>query len=508
MTRQLDDMQLDAELRRFLQARADDVSRVRDAEAMSRAIATGTTARASGRAFGRATWLVLAAALLAIAAIAAIGVGGLRRAAEADPQGTPTNGLIAYAREYRRAPTDIFLVRDGTEPRQIAGPGVGALPGICPTFSPDGRKLAYGEAGGAVVVLTLDGAGAIVGPRQRLPVPGRTFAPCPTWSPDSQGVAFLDGPALDILWLDGSSTDVRGQVWGLDSAGFPPDHDVAWSPMGDSIALARPSGTWLVPVDGRQARRLDPGAASSVSWAPDGSHVAISRDDSLVSIVSVSGDERIVDLPGGWGRVAWSPTGDVIYTGGVIARSDGSDPHQLADCGFASIMSPDGSRILCALDLGELGYELRSIPASGDGEAITIVHLVAVSGFRTWPTSENFSWQPVFAEASSEVPISTSVPTTRPPSAIATPTPVVASRVAGQGPVVRWTNVPLAEDLAQAFVPQADLRSQTRIAWLGDRFVLADDNAGAVATSSDGRSWALLTADDPQRALDAPRASE
>jgi hypothetical protein len=48
MRRQLDDLQLDAELRHFLQARADDTARVRDAEAMSRAIAAGT-ARGAGR---------------------------------------------------------------------------------------------------------------------------------------------------------------------------------------------------------------------------------------------------------------------------------------------------------------------------------------------------------------------------------------------------------------------------------------------------------------------------
>jgi hypothetical protein len=41
--------------------------------------------------------------------------------------------------------------------------------------------------------------------------------------------------------------------------------------------------------------------------------------------------------------------------------------------------------------------------------------------------------------------------------------------------------------------------STTRVAWLGDRFVLVDEDADAVNTSIDGRAWDVLDASHPDR---------
>lgn len=65
-----------------------------------------------------------------------------------------------------------------------------------------------------------------------------------------------------------------------------------------------------------------------------------------------------------------------------------------------------------------------------------------------------------------------------PPSAEATPSPVAP------GAKLTWTKVDL------------DQRSP-RVAWLGGRFVLADQDSGAVYTSTDGISWEGLQPGDP-----------
>ena len=72
-------------------------------------------------------------------------------------------------------------------------------------------------------------------------------------------------------------------------------------------------------------------------------------------------------------------------------------------------------------------------------------------------------------------PTSTTTPT---PTAEVSPSPVALS------PVLTWTKVAL------------DGRSP-QIAWLGDRFVLADRDTGAVRISTDGTSWQVLPPGDP-----------
>ena len=87
----------------------------------------------------------------------------------------------------------------------------------------------------------------------------------------------------------------------------------------------------------------------------------------------------------------------------------------------------------------------------------------------------------------------------RPPSPIptpASPSPTAApSARLGQGPVLTWTKLvldPRSLKLPDPAHP-ADFvdRTTKRIAWVGDRFVLADEDAGAVSTSTDGTSWVV-----------------
>ena len=94
------------------------------------------------------------------------------------------------------------------------------------------------------------------------------------------------------------------------STDYPPDRAVQWSPDGSTIAVARPSGTWLVPVDGTAPRRLDQSPANTVSWSPDGTRLVVWT---LRGTFVISASDGVVEatLPTGRQPV-WSPRGDRI----------------------------------------------------------------------------------------------------------------------------------------------------------------------------------------------------
>lgn len=73
----------------------------------------------------------------------------------------------------------------------------------------------------------------------------------------------------------------------------------------------------------------------------------------------------------------------------------------------------------------------------------------------------------------------------------------------GQGSALRWTEVVVDEGLMEALaVEPPRRRALTRVAWLGDRFVLVDEDTRTVSTSTDGLGWVAQGAADPDRGYD------
>ena len=92
--------------------------------------------------------------------------------------------------------------------------------------------------------------------------------------------------------------------------------------------------------------------------------------------------------------------------------------------------------------------------------------------------------------------------TTPSPSASPSPSPTPLSLD------LTWTQLPLEAPVLEGFGSQAAQKQAPRLAWIDDRFVLAEVKSGAVRTSTDGQDWqALQPGDDARGLVDLLRGS-
>jgi Tol biopolymer transport system component len=230
--------------------------------------------------------------------------------------------------------SDIFLVRRGGGPKLVAGRGDGKTWNVCPVFSPDGTKLAFGTktpGGRAVRVVGVSRTGAIIAPSIDLRVPGRGLGPCPKWSSDGLRLAYvrertaISGRTLIIRALDGSS----------------------------------------------------PRAASGDPVIKDFSR-------SKTRILSPSGNlaARLVNNQG--------------MCEVVVARPDGSSRRVLKDllCPYAVAgWSPDGRQIIVMQDIDGSHFTMNAVSVDAPYDIVPIVVQVRVNHGRSWPGYGDVSWQ-------------------------------------------------------------------------------------------------------------------
>ena len=167
----------------------------------------------------RLHWAIVGAALALLLLGAIAGAGALLRTPGLPPTGA-ANGWIAVSANPRDSVGaevgDIYVIGKGVVARRIIGSDGDGVAEACPRFSPDGRRLAYGEgrllssypgddplrgrrsvADRAIVVVGLDDEGIASPPIIRVSpsaVPGEIM--CPEWSPGGERVAFRIGTEL------------------------------------------------------------------------------------------------------------------------------------------------------------------------------------------------------------------------------------------------------------------------------------------------------------------------
>jgi Tol biopolymer transport system component len=166
----------------------------------------------------------------------------------------------------------------GGEAVQLPTPGLN--PG-CPVVSPDGKRVAF-VANQSLFVMNADGSN----PRDlgRSLVAYATHIACPSWSPDSQKLAFvrvfsrIKNAAESQLYL--INRDGSGLVQLVSGDSF---YSVLWAPTGDNLLLSSSqfSGNGgpfdfalsILRLDGTQVTRISQ-PWSGADWSPDGIHFA------------------------------------------------------------------------------------------------------------------------------------------------------------------------------------------------------------------------------------------
>jgi Tol biopolymer transport system component len=306
---------------------------------------------------------VLVALLVAAALVGAALVGAQLLRPERNPLPKPaSNGWIAFG-VGNDTPSaflgdhDIFLVGEKRGARRVVGTDSDTLDQVCPAFSADATRLAFGEGQGtsgtgyrdaALVIADIDANGIVSG-AWTIPV-GVPFAPpCPIWSPDGRRIAFVVPNVLNsgdqqpagagdvwVVTLGGGQVKVLPGVWAS---------DLDWAPDGSRLAIAGGHPPASVPHTGGPlllysvaSEEVSPllGASGviSLAWSPDGSRIAYQRirtpaTPAYGGIVAGSEEQEIwtIDADGRGGTLqtepfdvnqgmgpVWSPAGDrIVY---------------------------------------------------------------------------------------------------------------------------------------------------------------------------------------------------
>ena len=141
-----------------------------------------------------------------------------------------------------------------------------------PAFSPDGKRIAYQRLGErSAYRLWIATTTTAAAPIQLAPVaPGTKFQDAPTWSPDGEWIAYVQG-APGGTW---ELAKVRTRMGSADtplviSGAIRPMTRPKWSPDGRWILFDSPEGLALVSPDGGTPRVVGDDLWFSYTWAAD-----------------------------------------------------------------------------------------------------------------------------------------------------------------------------------------------------------------------------------------------
>ena len=282
-------------------------------------------------------------------------------------------GRIAFAHEFGNgAPNSAVFVIDadgGTARSLMPGRRGGA-----PTWSPDGRRLAFLRLGG-VWLMNGDGSDERILARVQFP----SF---PIWSPDGRRIAFQVGDRtgektrLAVVNSDGSGLQTLAAA---DLSVSWPNGRPSWSPDGKWIAFRGGKAIRVVRQDGSEQRivsQCSTRACLDPSWSPDGRSLLFSGDNGMVIVEHPTTADRVgrILIRNGFDQ-AWSPDGRTIVFERdntiQIMNADGSNRRRLTS-GHNPVWSPDGKALafLRLKDPNDPSWKIYTIHVNGTRERL------------------------------------------------------------------------------------------------------------------------------------------
>ena len=251
-----------------------------------------------------------------------------------------------------------FMNADGSNPKRLTQ-DQGQPYEDAPTFSPDGKKIAFLQDFGRVIVMDVSDRDQVELPVPEVSGDEDTYVRDPSWSPDGRRVAFMAYsqpsymPGCDqhvfITNADGSGTPRRFPTPGLPGCPF---WTPVWSPDGGQIAITAvgkdgPGYTSMYVMDASPARAtgrprlLTPEylqGTQEPSWSPDGTEIAFNGGGDIYKIdVNTLQETRLTKGFDAEHSPTWSPDGEKIaylrdvtapdmMTSVYVVDSDGSAP--------------------------------------------------------------------------------------------------------------------------------------------------------------------------------------
>ena len=245
-------------------------------------------------------------------------------------------------------------------------------------WAPDGGRIAYLDAHGALRLVRPDGTG------RKLLVAGAPVSEWfMSWSPDGKAIAVDSRDPGTPPPLRNSALHLRINIVsasGGDLRRLPSGdaQDIDWSPLGDEIVYGSGSGLQrVIHTDGSRPRPFFPTPPRHgfglPTWSPDGAHVGfvggVRRGRfydrySAIYVADADGSNLHLVTSHAYNEYGfvWSPDGRWILYGradrkGIyVIRPDGHDNHRLTTdsprpAGFRALTwSPDGRSIAYATD--------------------------------------------------------------------------------------------------------------------------------------------------------------
>lgn len=176
-------------------------------------------------------------------------------------------------------------------------------------WSPDGRRIAFGGAGGTAGIWTLEGDGLVTF------TGSSNYVYALDWSPDSSRLLVVDGGAVRIIDAE------DGAEVGHIPSGDDVIHDAQWSHDGRLIAAGYTMGDvrlWDAETLTERAQLL--GHTDSIEalvWAPNDERLATASSDRTVRLWNVHTGVTLLELTGHTNvvfDVDWSPDGERLVS--------------------------------------------------------------------------------------------------------------------------------------------------------------------------------------------------